>query len=187
MKKKIPRYAHDAKATIMTGLGLSLKREKLHPKISEQILAQEKQESTYSNGFENIFYGINDQIVFHHPQRHLYKLHDVWVTGSEAHVFFDQKTLFSVCPATGDAAEKKIRRPISCFAKRQDSPVFILANRAPGNRAHFLFEHLPCLVIFFFRNSSIRRSRSYIADPFDRGERNSVACQSPRVSPATTA
>ena len=146
MKTKLTEILHDAKATIWTAAGNHLKKVEEHSKILEKILVQTDSVTHYTNGFEKTYYGSCDQIVFVHPETYLYVLKDVWVVGSEGCLFFEPDQLFSVCSSIKGLEERKIRRPIKLFAQVIEEPVFILSSRAPGNRGHFLIEHLPRLV-----------------------------------------
>jgi len=117
-----------------------------HPKILDKILIQADSITPYTNEFEKTYYGSYEQIDFFHPETYLYVLKDVCVVGSEGRLFFEPDQLFSVCSSLKDVEERKIRRPIKLLAKVIEEPVFILSSRAPGNRGHFLIEHLPRLV-----------------------------------------
>jgi len=146
MKTKLTEILHDAKATIWTAAGNHLKKVEEHSKILEKILVQTDSVTHYTNGFEKTYYGSCNQIDFVHPETYLYALKDVWVVGSEGRLFFEPDQLFSVCSSIKGLEERKIRRPIKLFAQVIEEPVFILSSRAPGNRGHFLIEHLPRLV-----------------------------------------
>jgi hypothetical protein len=146
LKTTFIRVSHDAKASICTRAGLHLTHVHEHPKILEKILIQENSVTRYTNAFEKRYYGYCEPLDFFHPATYLHVLRDVWVVGSEAHIFFEPDQLFSICSSLNGIAERKIRRPIPLFAKVIEEPVFILASRAPGNRGHFLVEHLPRLV-----------------------------------------
>ena len=146
MKTTLTKIFHDARATIWTGTGHHLKKVKEHPKILDKVLIQADSATHYVNEFEKDYYGSCEQIDFFHPETYLYVLKNVWVVGSEGHLFFEPDQLFSVCSSLKGVEERKIRRPIKSFAKVIEEPVFILSGRAPGNRGHFLIEHLPRLV-----------------------------------------
>ncbi len=146
IKTKLTKNLHDAKATIWTKAGYHLKKIKEHPKILDKILIQDNSVTNYTNEFEKDYYGSCKQIVFFHPETCLYVLKDVWVVGSEGRLFFESDQVFSVCSSLESIEERKIRRPIKSLAKVIEEPVFILSSRAPGNRGHFLIEHLPRLV-----------------------------------------
>ena len=146
LKKKLIKFSHDTKATVWTKAGNHLKYVHEHPKIIEKILLQKNSVTHYTNEFEKSYYGYCKQFDFIHPETHLHVLKDVWVVGSEAHIFFEPDQLLSICSSLKDIPERKIRRPISLLSQVIEEPVFILASRAPGNRGHFLTEHLPRLV-----------------------------------------
>jgi capsular polysaccharide biosynthesis protein len=146
MKTKLIKILHDAKAAIWTKAGRHLKKIKEHPKILDKILIQNNGITHYTNKFEKDYYGSCKQIDFFHPETYLYVVKDVWVVGSEGCLFFQPDQLFSVCSSLKGVEERKIRRPIKSLAEVIDEPVFILSSRAPGNRGHFLIEHLPRLV-----------------------------------------
>lgn len=146
LKTKLIKVSHDAKATIWTKAGRHLRYVHEHPKILERILIQENGVTYYTNEFEKGYYGYCEPFAFLHPVTYLHVLKDVWVVGSEGHIFFEHDQLFSICSSLKGIAERKIRRPIPLLAQVIEEPVFILASRAPGNRGHFLVEHLPRLV-----------------------------------------
>lgn len=146
LKKKIIKFSHDTKATFLTKAGFHLKYVHEHPKIIKKILIQENDATQYINEFEKSYYGYCEPFDFIHPETHFHVLKDIWVVGSEAHIFFEQDQIFSICPSLKGIAERKIRRPIPLLSQVIEEPVFILAGRAPGNRAHFLVEHLARLV-----------------------------------------
>lgn len=146
VRTKLTKLAHDSKATVWSKIGPRLKRTKAHPHILDRIVVQESSSTICENELEGELYGCRVQTRFSHPKRYLYVLKDIWVTGSEGHVFFEPNTLFAVCPSTNGIEPRKIRRPIKLLSKRIEEPVFILSSRAPGNRGHFLLEHLPRLV-----------------------------------------
>ncbi|MBU0730884.1 MAG: glycosyltransferase family 61 protein [Proteobacteria bacterium] len=143
---KIAKFIHDANASTKTALGVPLIFVQNHPQIVDSTLILTAGRSTHRNHFEEEFYGDSSTVDFSHPERFVHTLENVWVTGSEGHVFFDANTILNLCPSLEGVSPKKIRRPVSLLAERVDDPVFILAGRAPGNRAHFLMEHLPRLV-----------------------------------------
>ncbi len=146
MKTRLIKALHDSKATVWTNAGHHLKRVKEHPKILDKILIQVDSCTHYMNEFEKTYYGSCNQIDFFHPETYLYVLKDVWVVGSEGRLFFEPDQLLSVCSSLKGVEERKIRRPIKLLAQVIEEPVFILSSRAPGNRGHFLIEHLPRLV-----------------------------------------
>lgn len=146
LKTKLIKVSHDAKASILTKTGHHLNRVKEHAKIVDKLLIQRESATPYTNEFEKNYYGSCEQFDFFHPETYLHVLKDVWVVGSEAHVFFAPDQLFSICSSLQGIEERKIRRPILSLAQVIEEPVFILASRAPGNRGHFLVEHLPRLV-----------------------------------------
>ena len=143
---RLVKVLHDGKATFWTMAGLPLKHVTSHAKIMDKKPIQDIGYTIYKNELEEAYFGSNAQFTFFHPDRHLYILKDVWVTGSEGHLFFEPDTLFSVCSSLNGVKPKKIRRPIKFLSQVIEEPVFILSGRAPGNRGHFLLEHLPRLV-----------------------------------------
>ncbi len=145
-KAKLIKTLHDAKTTFCAKTGHRLKQVKTHSKILEKVLIQDDSFTFYKNKLEEEYYGSRVQIEFFHPVTYLYVLKDVWVTGSEGHLFFEPNQLFAVCSSIRGVKSRKIRRPIKPLAQVIKEPVFILSGRAPGNRGHFLVEHLPRLV-----------------------------------------
>ncbi len=146
LKKKINRLIHDSKATLWSRIGPPIQRVRTHPSVVGKVLLRDMCTTAYNNGLEERYYGAPAKVGFEHPTVYLYVLENIWVTGSEGHVFFGPNKLFSVCSSFDGVDPKKIRRPIKWLARRIEEPVFILSSRAPGNRGHFLTEHLPRLV-----------------------------------------
>lgn len=146
LKKKLIKVSHDSKASIWTKAGLHLRHVQEHPKVLEKILIQENGVTHYTNEIEKSYYGNCKPFDFIHPETYFYVLENVWAVGSEGHVFFEPDRIFSVCSSLKTISEQKIRRPIPFLAQSLEEPVFILASRAPGNRGHFLVEHLPRLI-----------------------------------------
>jgi hypothetical protein len=89
LKTTFIRVSHDAKASICTRAGLHLTHVHEHPKILEKILIQENSVTRYTNAFEKRYYGYCEPLDFFHPATYLHVLRDVWVVGSEAHIFFE--------------------------------------------------------------------------------------------------
>jgi hypothetical protein len=146
VKNKGVKFAYDTKATLWTRLGWPLERRETHPHIVETICLRKATETAYDNRLEEKYYNVPANIRFFHPQVNLYVLKNIWVTGSEGHIFFEPNILFTACPSVDRTETRKIRRPITWLSEKIDKPVFILSSRAPGNRGHFLTEHLPRLI-----------------------------------------
>lgn len=146
-RTKLTKLAHDFKATLYSKMGRSLKGIKTHSNVIDKVLLRDSSFTVYENRLEEEFYGCSVRVSFSHPKTYLYVLKDIWVIGSEGHIFFEPDTLFSVCPSTMSIEPQKIRRPIKLLSQTIEEPVFILSNRAPGNRGHFLVEHLPRLLV----------------------------------------
>jgi len=146
LKTKINRLVHDSKATLWSKIGSPIQWIRTHPNVVQKVLLRDMCTTAYDNRLEERYYGTPAKVSFAHPKVYLYVLENIWVTGSEGHVFFDPNKLFSVCSSFDGVDPKKIRRPIKWLARRIEEPVFILSSRAPGNRGHFLTEHLPRLV-----------------------------------------
>lgn len=142
LKTKSIKLLHDTKADIWSKAGRHLQYVTEHSKITNKILIQKSSVTHYTNAFEKSYYRHFEPFDFIHPETYFHVLKDVWVVGSEAHVFFEPDQLFSICSSLKGVAERKIRRPIPLLSQVIEEPVFILASRAPGNRGHFLVEHL---------------------------------------------
>ena len=135
-KAKLIKTLHDAKATFWTKAGFRLKQVKAHSKIIDKVLIQDDSFSLYKNEFEEEYYSCPAQIRFSHPATYLYVLKDVWVTGSEGHLFLEPNRLFAVCSSIRGVEHRKILRPLKPLAQIIKDPVFILSGRAPGKRRY---------------------------------------------------
>lgn len=143
---KLIRLAHDSKTTLCSLVGLRLRSTNCHPQMVSRIPVVEEQTARHENQLEGAFYGAPVRTEIEHPAINLFILKDVWVTGSEGHIFFGPRILFSICPSTHGVEDRKIRRPIAWLSKTIEEPIFVLSGRAPGNRGHFLVEHMPRLI-----------------------------------------
>lgn len=147
MRKKFQKFISDTNSHIRTALeSPPLMMVTDHAKIVDRIKVQSPGCSSYTFPLEEQFYGKKAEAAFRHPERYLYFLENIWVTGSEGHIFFDPRTVFAACPSIQEVLPKHIRRPLRFLESETEDPVFILRGRAPGNRAHFLLEHLPRLI-----------------------------------------
>ena len=93
---RLIKVLHDGKATFWTMAGFPLEHVESHAKIIDKKSVQDSGYTIYKNELEEAYFGCNAQFKFFHPERYLYVLKDVWVTGSEGHLFFEPDTLFSV-------------------------------------------------------------------------------------------
>ena len=118
-----------------------------HPRILSRKRVQEADVERFANSWATRFY--EEPVDVEAPQvaADLCELEDVWVVGEDGLVFFDPDHVLAGCHHVEAKFPKKARRPIRRFAKKIEEPVFILRGRSSENRAHFLIEHLPRLVL----------------------------------------
>lgn len=146
LKTQAIKLIYDAKGTLWARFRVPLAWRTAHANVVEKVLVRERTTTAYINDLEEKYYGSSAAVQFFHPRVYLYVLKNVWVSGSEGHVFFGPNSIFSACPSVNGLDPRKARRPIKWLSKKIDEPVFVLSNRAPGNRGHFLVEHLPRLL-----------------------------------------
>ncbi|MEE9367519.1 MAG: glycosyltransferase family 61 protein [Pontiella sp.] len=147
LKKKItqPKYRklHDTWALISSSLGNKALQTTQHEKIIHQSNVIAASKTKNKNLIETDFYLSSPDGFYTQSPVDLYELKNIWMTGAQGHLFFDQKNYLHICPSFDGISDKKIRRPIPALAQRIKNPVFILTGRGLGNRGHFLVEHLP--------------------------------------------
>lgn len=103
-------------------------------------------EHSWQNPFEDAYYGDTTLRIATNAPVRLVEMADICVTGSEALIFSAPHTLLRLCTSQDRHPVRKMRHPLRCLALRIPEPVFLLGGRAPGNRGHFLVEHLPRLI-----------------------------------------
>jgi capsular polysaccharide biosynthesis protein len=114
--------------------------------VAEHIL-EPASDIQWANPFEDAFYGDATVRTAALSETRLLELNDVFVTGSEAFIFSEAHTVLRLCASHDGQPARKIRHPLRFLALRIDDPVFLLGGRAPGNRGHFLVEHLPRMLL----------------------------------------
>jgi len=142
--QRLNRRAHDVKAALETALGRRLRHVAQSRAITHAEVLREAGRTVWENPLEEAYYGPGEgRTAVAHPAARLYQLRDVWVTGAEGFVFTGKREVLRLCRSLDEREERKIRRPIALLARRVEEPVLILTGRGPGNRGHFLCEHLP--------------------------------------------
>jgi capsular polysaccharide biosynthesis protein len=146
--KKFDRLIHDARGAWCARFGPPLEIVSAAPAIRERISIRPPARTAWENPLDEAYYGPGEgRAVVEHPEVFLYRLKDVSITGSEAMMFVGPHTLLRLDPSQSDFALAKVRRPIAWLARRVEGPVLPLGGRGTGNRAHFLCEHLPRVLL----------------------------------------
>lgn len=82
-----------------------------------------------------------------YPEPHLFRLRDVYMTGDRGYLFTKKDEWIRVCPESRYEMPKKARHPIPALAKKIDEPVFHMTGGNHENRAHYVLQHLPRLLV----------------------------------------
>lgn len=117
------------------------------PSVVAKRLLEPASEIQWVNPFEDTFYGDVTVRTALLSETRLLELNDVFVTGSESIIFSEAHTVLRLCASHDGQPARKIRHPLRSLSLKIDEPVFLLGGRAPGNRGHFLVEHLPRLLL----------------------------------------
>ena len=147
LTSKLDRLVHEAYAAACQSLGSNLSFTANAAAITSIRTLAPAAETAWSNPFEDSYYGSASSRIAAHAVSRLVELREVCVTGSESFLFSDPRTVLRLCASLDQHPVHKIRRPLTALALRVDEPVFLLGGRAPGNRGHFLVEHLPRLLL----------------------------------------
>lgn len=147
LPRKLDRLLHDAISGVSNCCAPEIKFTDNSLKINCERLLNPASETKWANSFEDNYYSNQTLRVSSHAATRLLELRNIYVTGSEAFIFSDSHTVLRLCASLDKHPTRKIRRPVSPLALRIDEPVFLLGGRAPGNRGHFLVEHLPRILL----------------------------------------
>jgi Glycosyltransferase 61 len=148
--RKLERTLHDARARWCARFGPPLQIVSDASCIRQKILLRPALQTNWANPLELQFYGDSAQpAIAQNKEVMLYKLDNIWITGSEALMFCGPHTLLRLDSSQIEmtASSPKIRRPISRLAHRIEGQIMQLGGRGTGNRGHFLCEHLPRLLL----------------------------------------
>ena len=144
---KIDRILHDAFSCVKLYCAPAPTLTPHSLAITSDLLLAPAAETTWINSFEEKYYASHESRVSAHAPSRLLELRNIYVTGSESIIFSDPDNVLRLCASLDQHPIRKVRRPLRSFALRIDEPVFLLGGRAPGNRGHFLVEHLPRLLL----------------------------------------
>lgn len=143
----LSRNLPKAKAKLYHLAGRNAVRCSTHRQVVGKALVQEESTSKIRNELQGRFHGCDPTTRIHHPARFLYTLENVWLVAKEGHVFFDDNTVFAVCPYLEAFDDGSLRRPVKMLSTAVEGSLFHLTGRCPENKAHFLVEHLPRLLV----------------------------------------
>jgi hypothetical protein len=116
--------------------------------VRERISVRAASQTTWYNPLEEAFYGGGEgRATARHPAVTLIHLADAYLAGSEPFLYSGPHTLLRLDPSLDEIPQHKVRRPIAWRATRLDGPVLSLGSRTTENHAHFVFEHLPLVLL----------------------------------------
>ena len=146
-RARITDFLHrlNARGAYARGRDIGLCRD--HPGILRRTTVQKAEIEHFPNPLATAFYKEPVSVEAPLAPADLYELENVWVVGEDGLVFFDPDHALGVCHHVQGKFPNKARRPIGAFSGKIEEPVFILRGRSSENRAHFLIEHLPRLVL----------------------------------------
>ena len=146
--QKIDRLIHDARGAWCAKFGPPLTIVSDAPAVLERISVRPPSHTVWENPLEEAYYGPGEgRAVAKHPAVSVYHLKDVSITGNESFMFTGPHTMLRLDPSLNDHPLRKVRRPVSWLARRLDGPVLSLGSRRTENHAHFVFEHLPLVLL----------------------------------------
>ena len=145
---KFDRLLHDTWATWCAKVGPKLKIVSVSPCISEHVLIRAESITAWKQTLEDTYYKIEQgSRGIKHPGVSLYHLKDVSIIGRESFAFTGKHTMLRLDPSMDGAPKRKIRRPIGFMARRIKGTSLSLGSRYTDNHFHFLFEHLPLILL----------------------------------------
>ncbi len=154
MSHPLTRKIHDLHASVAAVVG-TLKRTDIPPPESliEQWQIQTAGSRTLNNRFEAAVLGTPEiETAYQWPDAYAYRLHDVSLAGSAAHVFFNDGSLLNVDPLTRVIKkDRTVRRPIAGLARVEKGPLLHLCGPNSENHGHFILDFLPRLMPFLER------------------------------------
>jgi len=145
---KMRRWIHDSSTFLKNGFGSTLvvnRGSSYLPNDTKWVL-EEAGSVEIDNSCESLFYKKLIPAGFTWPEASLCILSNAYLTGDQGQVFQADGSLLQICPSLDHLPLKKIRRPISLFAKKIPGTVFHLTGVDHENHGHFLFQHLPRLL-----------------------------------------
>lgn len=145
---RLVRALHDANTALARMLGWRARTTDIASDATSVFLPRRSERTIWNNPLEQAFHGdlLWSDPVSHEP-RHLRVVRDALVTGSEAFVYIDTRTRLLTDLSHAATEDRKIRRPMPWLARRVRGDAFHISGRGTGNRAHFIVEHLPRLVL----------------------------------------
>lgn len=148
LASKFNRLLHDTWSTWCTKVGPQLNIVSQSTHILEYISIRAESETKWENTLEARFYKIaENNSCTKHPKVSIYHLKDIFIVGRESSIFTKPHTLLRLDSSMDGATKRKIRRPIGFMARRIEGPVLSLGSRYTDNHFHFLFEHLPLILL----------------------------------------
>ena len=146
-RARLTDFLHRLNAQGLYARGREIELCRDHPGVVRKTTAQKASVETFPNPLATAFYEEPIGVEAALASAELWELENVWVVGEDGVVFFDPDRALGVCHHVQAKFPKKARRPIRRFSRRIEEPVFVLRGRSSENRAHFLVEHLPRLVM----------------------------------------
>ena len=145
--RKLNRMLHDAWGDWCSRVGPPLKIIETAPAVTEIIPLRRPSVTERTGTLDQLYYEQQGVTILKHPPATLYNIKNVFIVGSESFMFTDAHTLLRLDSSMDDAPLRKVRRPIACIAGEIEEAVLSLGSRYTDNHAHFLFEHLPLVLL----------------------------------------
>ena len=164
--KRLNKLIHSSWARVSSRLGLRIKFSESSANIINCHTLYPEGTIEYENVYENQFYKEAYKRIIKYKLVRCVELKDIFICGSEGFIFTGGRDCLQLDQSLSDKAEKTIRRPIPWLSEKSKrserseksekseesqkikDPLFILMGRAPGNRGHFLIEHLPRILLW---------------------------------------
>ena len=145
---KIERCLHDAWGAWCAKFGPKLKITTDSPAICDRILIRAASQTEWTDTLEAAYYGSAEtSIIIKHPAVSLCHLKVVSIIGRESFLFTHPHELLRLDSSMDSSPIKKIRRPIGFISRRIKGSALSLGSRYTDNHYHFLFEHLPLILL----------------------------------------
>ncbi|MCS6243033.1 MAG: glycosyltransferase family 61 protein [Opitutus sp.] len=146
--RKIERLIHEAWAAWCGKFGPKLKITTNPPPACNRNVIRAASQTKWVETLESAFYcDTKNHIIVRHPEVSICNLKEVSIIGRESFLFTAPHELLRLDSSMDNSPIKKIRRPIGFISRRIEGPVVSLGSRYTDNHYHFLFEHLPLILL----------------------------------------
>ena len=146
--RRIERFIHNSWATFCSKFGPELKITKASPLLVSRTTLRYESYSRWTRPQGPLSVSSADnQLTVQHPAVTVCHLKDIAIVGRESFIFTDDHELLRLDISMDDCEVRKIRRPIDLISRQAREPVLSLGSRHTDNHYHFLFEHLPLVLL----------------------------------------